>query len=201
MLALTSPNPSTTTPPSAPDSQPRRPHLGPYPKNLSRQLKLTLVPLDVTTEHLLTPKIFHKYADGPLKASSPLAEWATAFLSKTFSKVNEKAGALSLHDPLAAWYGIKRNAESEWTVEHDKDIRVEAAGQWTRGFCVSDRREHAKEEKSADDADVEKHVSGDAGGWFSARRGNRVSVLIGTPVMEHGKFGELLCQRLFESPE
>lgn len=186
-------------PPSASDSQPRRQHLGPYPKDLSRQLKLTLVPLDITTDHLLTPSTFHKYADGPLKANSPLAEWATAFLAKTFSKVNEKAGALSLHDPLAAWYGIKRNAENGWVVEHNKDVRVEAAGQWTRGFCVTDRRDRAMDEKRKDDPDTEKHVSGDAGGWFSDRRGNRVSVLVGTPVLEDGRFGELLCERLFGS--
>lgn len=75
------------------------------------------------------------------------------------------------------------------------DVRVEAGGQWTRGFCVVDRRGRGRRVEDPD-IDVQGHVSGDSGGWLSDRRGNRVGNLTRTPVME-GVFGEVLCERLF----
>ena len=197
VLALTSPNPQTTMPPAPPHSASEtRRELPGYSPHLSRQLNLTLLPLDITTQHLLTPTTFNKYSSAPLKDESPLAEWVHAFLAKTFTKTNEKAGALSLHDPLAVWCAIKRHTEGAgWRIDKARDIRIEATGQWTRGFCVVDRRGYR--EKSDDDPDIDKHVSGDAGGWFSTKRGNRVNILTGTPVMQGNRFGEVLCERLF----
>lgn len=186
-----------------------------YPKKLSRSLNLTLLPLDVTTEHRLTPEVFRQWSATPLANGSPLAEWTSAFLAKTFEKAEDEGGGgrgLSLHDPLAVWYGIKHHSFSPlsnsnpksngWTTKKDQDIRTETAGQWTRGACITDKRGRTRKEK-AEDIDISTPVSGDAGGWGSEQRGNRVVVLTGTPFVVgregegEGEFGEVLCGRLF----
>lgn len=216
VLALTSPNASTTMPPTPPkpppgnvsssqidteSGSPPPPFLRPYPSNLSRRLNLTLLPLDITTRHLLTPSTFHNYVDKPLRGGSPLAEWTNAFLGPTFRRATETVQGLSLHDPLAVWYAIQRRAStsgfgaSEWEVQSDQDVRIETTGQWTRGACITDKRGRSRR-KEAKDPDLEKPVSGDAGGWLSERRGNRVGVLTRTPV-EEGAFGVVLCERIF----
>lgn len=108
-----------------------------------------------------------------------------------------KQGGLSLHDPLAVWYAIAGQDNSEWKVKRDVDLRVETTGQWTRGAAVTDKRPKA-ERKRAEDPDVERPVKGDQGGWLSERRGNRVNVVVGTPVEEEGRFGVVMCMGIFE---
>ena len=124
--------------------------LAPYPRKLSRKLNLTLFPLDVTALH----KLRRSHVDaklGPLiKAGSPLAEWTNAFVQQTFSKIeslNHKQAdpGLELHDPLCVWYMLTRSAPS-WMLapKAPEDIRVETAGQWTRGMHMVDRRNRKK---------------------------------------------------------
>ncbi|OCL04251.1 nucleoside hydrolase, partial [Glonium stellatum] len=121
VFALTSPNPASTMPPTPPappgkqSADPPPPFLAPYPEKLSRQLKLTLFSLDITTPHLLTRGQFTAFT-APLlapthTAPSPIAEWSTAFLSATFRKIESltpalaaDAVALQLHDPACIWY-------------------------------------------------------------------------------------------------
>ena len=99
---------------------------------------------------------------------------------------------MCLHDPLPVWYALDMERSNGWKVEWEVDVRVETAGQWTRGMLVVDRRgmKMLREEVRLDlegdgggggaDDDL-KEVSGDSGGWLSRRRGNRVGVCTGTP--------------------
>lgn len=60
LYALSSPKPHTTMPPVPPaptgskEGSHPPPYLAPYPEKLSRRLKVTLFPLDITERHLLT---------------------------------------------------------------------------------------------------------------------------------------------------
>nr|POE47437.1 uncharacterized protein CFP56_00768 [Quercus suber] len=196
VYALSSPNPSTTMPPvpPAPSGQqtadPPPPFLAPYPSRLSKQLKITLFPLDITKRHLLTRGEFRETIEPLLAAKSPLAEWMTAFLSSTYNKVESlqkdvagDAVGLELHDPLCVWYCMTTN-EPGWKVNVGEDIRVETSGQWTRGACVVDLRTRRMREDS--------HIGeipSDTGNWLSRHGGNRLqsvcllykSLLDGTP--------------------
>ena len=99
--------------------------------------------------------------------------------------------ALSLHDPMCVWYALTTTSSEEeeapssgsgknWTIGEGEDVRLETAGQWTRGMCVVDRRDRKKMvdvEYGAEEAEV----PGDRGGWLSSRAGNRVRRCVGTP--------------------
>ena len=146
VFALTSPNPATTMPP--------RPiklsKLPPYPKKLSRPLKVTLFPLDVTSPHKLHRSHVNAKLGPLIKAGSPLAEWTNAFVQKTYAKIEsltrkQADPGLELHDPLCVWYILTRSAPS-WMIapKAPEDIRVETVGQWTKGMHLIDRRNRKK---------------------------------------------------------
>jgi inosine-uridine nucleoside N-ribohydrolase len=146
VFALTSPNPSSTMPPPPPNMS----TLPAYPKNLSRTLNLTLFPLDVTTPHLLRRLEFKQKVEPLIKAGSPLAQWTSVFVLKTLEKIEfltrkQENPGLELHDPLCIWYILTRNAP-QWMLapKAPEDIRIETAGQWTRGMHVIDRRQRKK---------------------------------------------------------
>jgi inosine-uridine nucleoside N-ribohydrolase len=146
VFALTSPTPSSTMPPPPLKMS----SLPAYPKNLSRTLNLTLFPLDVTTPHLLRRLDFKQKVDPLVKAGSPLAQWTSVFVLKTLEKIEsltrkQENPGLELHDPLCIWYMLTRNAP-QWMLapKAPEDIRVETAGQWTRGMHVVDRRQRKK---------------------------------------------------------
>ena len=204
VYALSSPKPHTTMPPVPPaptgqkDGLPPPPFLAPYPPNLSRRLKVTLFPLDITNKHLLTRGEFKTVIEPQLAAKSPLAEWMSAFMNSTFKKVEEfhpevtgDAVGLQLHDPLCVWYCMA-DSDPKWKIAEAEDIRVETSGQWTRGACVVDRRGRRKKEE-----DDEHEVPGDRDGWLSGGSGNRLSRCVESP----GKdiFGKYLLKRLFET--
>ncbi|KAK8156773.1 Inosine/uridine-preferring nucleoside hydrolase domain-containing protein [Phyllosticta citribraziliensis] len=217
VFALTSPTPATTMPPPAPpnpsaaSSQPHPKHLGPYPQSLSRTLKLVLFPLDITETHALTSGQFTALTSPLLSTSSspsPLATWVTVFVNSTFAKINSLAAAppadaaavaLALHDPLTVWYALSPQ-HAGWkaatTILEGKpvpwqDIRVETAGQWTRGMCVVDERPLARRT----DGPLDAEVPGDAGNWLSEVAGNRVTRMVGSPGPE--RFGSVLLGRIF----
>ncbi|KAF2722782.1 putative nucleoside hydrolase [Polychaeton citri CBS 116435] len=202
VYALSSPNPHTTMPPSppAPPGQPEGqhppPYLAPYPQNLSRQLKATLFPLDITNYHLITRGVFRELNEPLLEAKSPLAEWVSAFLISTFNKVESlqkdvsgDSVGLQLHDPLCIWYCIA-GAQKGWEIIKDEDIRIETAGQWTRGMCMIDRRQRKKRE----DNDIGERP-GDSGDWLSGASGNRLRRVTASPDLEG--FGRYLMKRIF----
>ncbi|KAH8591680.1 inosine-uridine preferring nucleoside hydrolase-like protein [Bisporella sp. PMI_857] len=224
VFALTSPSPWSTMPPP-----PLVKGLPPYPKGLSKQLKLTLFPLDITTPH----KLFKSQLDAKLNpliaAGSPLAEWTSAFVSKTYEKIVFLGSAhtddpgLDLHDPLTIWYMLTR-ASPSWisAPKAPEDIRVETAGQWSRGMHIIDRRPRKKlgadpvleQVKSPGAVDITnpmeslvvstegelgeeegRDAPGDSGGWLDVRKGNRINRIVGTPGED--AFGPYLLERVF----
>jgi inosine-uridine nucleoside N-ribohydrolase len=217
VFALTSPNPSSTMPPPPLKIS----TLAPYPRKLSRALKLTLFPLDITTPHTLQRSHLSAKLDPLIKAGSPLAEWTSAFVHKTFEKIEsltrkQADPGLELHDPLTIWYMLTRSAPS-WMLapKAPEDIRVETAGQWTRGMHVVDRRTRKKggsfeQVKSPGAVDISNPMEsltianadgegvdapGDNGGWLSLTKGNRVNRIVSSP--GEAAFGPYLLERVF----
>lgn len=223
LFALTSPRPASTLPPLPPSSGPNdQPPT--YPKNLSRRLRLSLFPLDITSPHLLHRSTFESKVRPLVEAGSPLAEWVSAFVSSTFHKIStllhpaklpsEPAGsastdtevAISLHDPLCIWYILTRDQRWEFSPGSPEDIRIETGGQWTRGMCVVDRRQRLKMvgdpdegvEGPAGDGAEEADVVGDAGRWLDPQRGNRVYRAVESPCPPGPDgFGRVLLERVF----
>lgn len=131
-----------------------------------------------------------------MASGSPLAEWTSAFLSATFNKVESlerdvsgDAVGLQLHDPLCIWYCMYEDL-SKWQIKADEDIRIETAGQWTRGMCVVDRRTR-KMREDGDDGER----PGDTGNWLSRASGNRLGRCIQSPGQD--LFANFLLQRVF----
>ncbi|CAK7229328.1 hypothetical protein SBRCBS47491_007208 [Sporothrix bragantina] len=211
VYALTSPTPASTMPPAIPGKPSNLPA---YPAKLSRTLNLTLFPLDITTPHLLNKNFFLESIAAPEQAGSPLARWCKTFMVGTFNKIDSILGdgsepGLSLHDPLCVWYMILRD-DPRWTpTPKPEDLRVETAGQWTRGMHVVDRRQRSKPgdhtegfagvsakavvlDSNEEEAD---NVPGDTMGWLSVRRGNRIRRMVGSP--GELAFAEFLMKSLF----
>ena len=206
VYALTSLTPSWTMPPSLGGKS----VLPPYPANLSRQLKLTLFPLDITTPHELRKRFFNDTIQPLIKAGSPLAQWTDTFMNGTFNKIDSMLGdgsepALSLHDPLCIWYMMTRDDPLWKAVPKLEDIRIETCGQWTRGMHVVDKRVRAKPAEK--DSTVQTHpedpmdavtlddVPGDTMGWLSVRKGNRINRMISSPGQEI--FADVLMNKVF----
>ncbi|KAH9870287.1 hypothetical protein IAQ61_005760 [Plenodomus lingam] len=174
IFALTSQNPHLTMPPTLPHQ--KKQQLPPYPKTLSRRLTLKLFPLDITERHVLPKTMFETYMQREHIKASPLASWASLFLTATFAKnatlnpqQDPATAGLQLHDPLTIWYALSASHPA-WTFQTE-DVRVETSGQWTRGCCVVDRRGRPVR---AGTSPLEEEVVGDAGGWRDSRKGNNV---------------------------
>ncbi|KAJ5627957.1 Inosine/uridine-preferring nucleoside hydrolase [Penicillium lividum] len=190
VFALTSPNPNSTLPLTTSTL------LQPYPAKLSKQLTLRLFPLDITLRHNLSRGQLRKAVDPLLSAGSPLAEWVNAFMGHTFrtlerlhpGQVGDDA-ELSMHDPVCVWYALTAE-DPKWvpSANSPEDIRIETSGQWTRGMCITDRRNRHKIE-----SDVES--SSDHGLWLSARAGNRILRMDGSPA--EANFGQIMIDNLF----
>ncbi|KEQ78501.1 nucleoside hydrolase [Aureobasidium pullulans EXF-150] len=196
VYALTSPTPNSTIPPALPGSE-SLPHLAPYPAKLSRQLKLTVFPLDITTPHKITRGQVKQTIQPLIEAGSPLAEWTAAFLNSTFAKVESlmegvsgDSVGLELHDPLCIWYAITHD-DAGWKIKKDEDIRIETTGQWTRGMTVVDTR--GRKKRAPDDGEGE--IPGDAGNWLSPNAGNRVGRCVQSPGVD--LFAPYLLRRVF----
>lgn len=206
VFALTSPTPASTMPPVPKDMT----SLPPYPAKLSRQLRLTLFPLDITTPHELRRQSFTEQIEKHKAEGSPLAQWAGTFVLRTFDKIDSILGdgseaALSLHDPLCLWYMLKRDDPGWKATPKLEDIRIETSGQWTRGMHVVDRRVRAKpaERDSLIHTDPEDpldavtfdEIPGHSQGWLSAMKGNRINRMLESPGTE--LFPEDLMKRIF----
>jgi len=206
VYALTSLFPETTMPPIPENIS----SLPPYPAKLSRTLKLVLCPLDITLPHEIPRSFFDERIRPLVEAGSPLAEWMSYILTKTFDKVGTmeegEDPALSLHDPLTVWYALTRE-DPRWAVPpKPEDIRVESSGQWTRGMHIVDKRNRIKPEEVAaavpggvqQDLDTlaMDEMPGDHAGWLSLRKGNRITRIIGSPGA--AIFKEVLMDRVFQ---
>ncbi|KHO00072.1 Inosine/uridine-preferring nucleoside hydrolase domain protein [Metarhizium album ARSEF 1941] len=192
VYALTSYNPASTMPP-APEGEFA---LRAYPEKLSRQLRLTLAPLDITTPHLIKKHFFAERIQPYIDAGSPLATWTSHFIKGALSQIEKMRGdgsepGLSLHDPLTIWYMLTHD-DPKWKFPAKlEDIRVETSGQWTRGMHVVDKRLRSRPAELAalaspdprDDPSVvdQDEAPGDTLGWLSVLKGNRVNRLIGSP--------------------
>lgn len=211
VLALTSPNPRTTMPPILVAGL----ALPPYPAKLSKPLSLTLFPLDITTPHLMRAADLDGILLPLVQKGSPLAEWVHAFVSRTIAKVkllteSEEDPGMELHDAVCTWYAMT-SSSTAWMMSPNapEDIRVETAGQWTRGMHVIDRRLRRKigqdiiertedvgsESLAAEDDDIKAQASSDNGSWLQITAGNRVNRMITSPGEE--AFGKYLLQRIF----
>ncbi|KAG6011433.1 hypothetical protein E4U54_008097 [Claviceps lovelessii] len=192
VYALTSYTPSSTMPP-IPQNMSTLPA---YPAKLSRQLKLTLAPLDITTPHLITRTFFAENIKPHLGAGSPLATWTSHFMSGTFNQIETMLGdgnepGLSLHDPLTIWYMLTHDDPGWKFPPKLEDIRVETSGQWTRGMHVVDNRLRAKPAEMAALASIDPRedpnviandgVHGDTMAWMSVLKGNRLNRLVESP--------------------
>ncbi|KAK3987400.1 pyrimidine-specific ribonucleoside hydrolase RihA [Cladorrhinum sp. PSN332] len=206
VYALTSPTPSSTMPPVLHGKS----FLPPYPARLSRRLKLTLFPLDITTPHELYKKVFNEKIQPLLELGSPLAQWTETFMNGTFSKIDSMLGeghdaGLSLHDPLCIWYMLTHDDPAWKTVPHLEDIRVETCGQWTRGMHIIDKRGRAKPAEVDStvqtnpedplDAVTLDQIPGDDQGWLHPKKGNRIRRMVSSPGQDI--FASVLLDRVF----
>jgi inosine-uridine nucleoside N-ribohydrolase len=204
VYALTSPKPHTTMPPPPPAPLGQKggvlppPFLSSYPDNLSKRLNITLFPLDITEKHVLTRGDFEASLQPQLAAKSPLAKWVSAFMNTSFEKaeslhpeVSRDAVRLQLHDPLTIWYCMDDDTP-KWKIIKGEDLRVETAGQWTRGMLVTGQ----KNRKRKDDYD-DSEAHGDTDGWLTEGTGNRLNRCVGSPGQD--TFGRLLLKRVFGS--
>jgi inosine-uridine nucleoside N-ribohydrolase len=193
VYALTSPNPHTTMPQetSSLPYQEKNPTLPAvlqsYPEPLSKQLSVTLFPMDITSKHALTRGQFSAHLAPLLATHSPLATWTSSFMAATFDRTaSQNPGtptddvAMQLHDPLTVWYCLYQD-DPKWELHVGEDLRVETSGRWTRGMFVADRRnwQHNNEER------------------LHGGSGNRISRCIGTP--GQSIFGQILLERIFGS--
>jgi inosine-uridine nucleoside N-ribohydrolase len=179
VYALTSPKPASTMPPPSPSKEGSNFQLESYPPNLSKQLKLTLMSLDITEYHALNRGLFRQLAEPIAKTGSPLAQWMVAFMTYMLDKMEHlshgqegDASALALHDPMCIWYILTQDHPG-WEASV-QDIRVETAGQWTKGMTLADRRSRKRR-----DSDGE--VPHDRGNWLGRDSGNRVRKMVGSP--------------------
>ncbi|KAI0877498.1 putative nucleoside hydrolase [Hypoxylon argillaceum] len=203
VYALTSTTPHATMPPTTPSPLNEKEGVSPppllpsYPENLSKQLNITVFPLDITEKHVLTRGELEASLKPQQAAKSPLAEWVLAFMSSSFEKVgslnleiSRDAASLQLHDPMTIWYCMD-SENSNWDIIEGEDLRVETTGQWTKGMLVTSKRNRKK--KLDDDAS---EAPGNTHGLTSGA-GNRLNRCVGSPGQDI--FSQLLLKRIFGS--
>lgn len=148
-----------------------------------------------------------------------------SFVLKTYEKIEsltrkQADPGLEMHDPLTIWYMLARSAPS-WMLapKAPEDIRVETAGQWTRGAHVVDRRPRKKmgpsvqvmspgavdisnpmeslgtSEVAEPPVETTGDAPGDNGSWLSLTKGNRINRMIASPGED--AFGPYLMERIF----
>ncbi|CAD6577837.1 MAG: hypothetical protein CYPHOPRED_000385 [Cyphobasidiales sp. Tagirdzhanova-0007] len=131
----------------------------------SSSLPIYLLPLDVTSTHLLPWSQYTSFVDpsfpspAPASSLSPLTRFTSSFLRHT-QEVMAQYGksAMELHDPLAVYLAMHYTPSpsasgsttssagpnlvqltDEWHVEK-REFVVEDTGKYTLGMCVVDRR-------------------------------------------------------------
>ncbi|KFY18026.1 hypothetical protein V491_04879 [Pseudogymnoascus sp. VKM F-3775] len=136
-------------------------------------------------------------------------------MNTTYNKINSLTQGfadpgLSLHDPLTVWYMLTQS-NTAWKPAPGapEDIRVETAGQWTRGMNIVDRRNRRrlggpKPDDAHDEAQLDPSMQGDDGegnlvndeyGWLDAWKGNRINRIAESP--GDLDFAPYLLERIF----
>ncbi|KAI0550353.1 putative nucleoside hydrolase [Xylaria curta] len=204
IYALTSPKPHATMPPTTPSPPNQKEGVSPplllpsYPESLSKQLNITLFPLDITDKHVITRGELEASLKPQQAAKSPLAEWVLAFMSSSFAKVESlnpdvsgDALSLQLHDPMTIWYCMD-DENPNWNIIEGEDLRVETTGQWTKGMLVTSNIN--RKQKHDDDAS---EAPGNTDDWLTSGTGNRLNRCVGSPGQDI--FSQLLLKRVFGS--
>ena len=185
------------------------------------RLNIVLFPLDCTSRL----EVFrHEYLSRTRKLrdqGSPLAEWHDAIMRHCFHTMenlhlnhSDDTTHVVLHDAVCIWYALhasshpnhnyaasdiqqksKKQGETEWTLSSPIDIRIESAGQWSRGACIVDKRDRKMRTESREDAEALGPIKSDDGAWLSDKRGNRVRVCNGTPGRK--AFAKILWKTIF----
>ena len=131
---------------------------------------------------MLNRKDFNAHASSLADQGSPLAQWMTAWMTPMLDKMERlhhghegEGAALALHDPLCVWY-VLTHGDDRWkpSARSPEDIRVETAGQWTRGMTVGDQRSRKRRNSDGE-------VPHDRGNWLGNRSGNRVYRMLESP--------------------
>ncbi|KAF2969707.1 hypothetical protein GQX73_g3810 [Xylaria multiplex] len=198
VFALTSMTPASTMP----IAREYLINMPPYPRVLSKRLRINLFPLELTTRHVMRREQFSKFVAPYLAAGSPLATFVKAFMDGTFRQIEKMAGGplrdpgLQLHDPMTIWFALTRDDPRWRTADHGaEDIRVETSGQWTRGMHIRDRR--AIQETKGSLTAASDDVIGDEFGWLSARKGNQIHRYLNSPGLE--LLAPMLLGQIFSS--
>lgn len=193
LYALTSFVPASTMPPASKNFA----NLPDYPAKLSRRLKLTLLPLDITTRHTISRSVLNERIKPFINAGSPLALWIAHCLNGAIDGVADMVGegvetGFSLHDVCTVWYAMTPN-DPAWEIpDTPEDIRVETTGQWTKGMYIIDSRNRSTQSRVGldgsgselvDEGDfiTTKEELGDPMGWLSHTRGNRLNRITSSP--------------------
>ena len=156
------------------------------------QVPLCLVPLDLTTYHILSRAAFSKDLQPWVEMKDPLACFLQEVLSTTFEKIEKISGkqAVGCHDPLTI-YALLHPDRMTWET---LDVRVETQGFWTRGETVIDMRGRQRWPPGT------KGVIRDNGNWLHGDFGNSINVLISSGD-DGSLFGLKLLQGIFSGVE
>ncbi|KAI5811675.1 inosine-uridine preferring nucleoside hydrolase [Peziza echinospora] len=188
IYALTSPHPPSMLPSSAVSG-----YAIPWPPSSQtpfKPLNFSIVPIDITSKHLLTESTYWGKTTPLAQQGSPLAEWCNHFVGRSFDKMRElnvpgTPVDLEMHDPLTIYYLLSHRLG----VWEGRDIRVEARGQWTRGMNVVETRDRKVAKLG------EELVVGDIDVWLHEGYGNRVRQVVRSPGRK--TFSGWLCDMIF----
>ncbi|KAL7911874.1 putative nucleoside hydrolase [Trichoderma velutinum] len=192
LYALTSLVPASTMPPANENFA----NLPAYPAKLSRRLKLTLLPLDITTRHTISRSVVNERIKSFIDVGSPLALWVSHCINGAIDGVAAMVGDIeigfSLHDVCTVWYAMTLN-DPQWEIpDTPEDIRIETTGQWTKGIHIIDKRNRSTPGQAVlagngselvDEGDfvTTKDGPGDPMGWLSHTGGNRLNRITSSP--------------------
>lgn len=181
-----------------------------------QRLNIVLFPLDCTSRHEVFRHEYLSRTKMVREKGSPLAEWHDAIMRHTFQTMENlhlnhsyNSTFVVLHDAVCIWYALnassyhnnatasekKEAGETDWALSPPIDIRIDSAGQWSRGACIVDRRDRKMRIESQEDAEALGPIKSDDGAWLSDKRGNRVRVCNLTPGRK--AFVDLLWGRIF----
>ncbi|QYT02258.1 Nucleoside hydrolase [Trichoderma simmonsii] len=208
LYALTSLVPASTMPPASENFA----NLPAYPARLSRRLKLTLLPLDITTRQTISRSVLNERIKPFINAGSPLALWIAHCLNGAIDGVADMVGegvgtGFSLHDVCTVWYAMMPNDPAWGIPDTPEDIRIETTGQWTKGMHIIDSRNRSRQSPAVLADSGSKLVdeggfitveegTGDPMGWLSHTRGNRLNRITSSPV--EGVF-DIWMENVFEN--
>jgi inosine-uridine nucleoside N-ribohydrolase len=154
------------------------------------QTPIFLVPLDITTYHILPREVFLESLQSWIERKDPLACFLQEVLLTTFEKIEKISGktAVGCHDPLTI-FALLHPDLMTWEM---LDIRVETEGLWTRGETVIDTRGRKRWPAGS------KGAVRDNGNWLHGETGNCISVLTSSGD-DASLFGLKLLQGIFGS--